>query len=223
MSLLRRNFSPLRIYLPAPVDAADPACDVVLVQGFLTTPAALDPLRRRLEGHGLSCAVPPLGGLRGGYQTHRVARCAATLAEWLAARPAGLPPPWIVGHSMGGIIARHAIQHLALPAAGLITLGSPHRGTPSAWLGLLLGPLTRAPLDLIPWNRRIRRLNRLPWPEALPLLSISGGADLLCPPPFGRLPFDGPRVRARHLRRLGHTEMLGSDAVHAELLEALGI
>lgn len=222
MSLLRRNFSPLNIYRPAPPDAADPDCDVVLVQGFLTTPAAVRPLRQRLEEHGLTCAIPPLGGLRGGYQTNRVARSAEALTGWLADRPAHRPPPWIVGHSMGGIIARHAIQHLDLAAAGLVTLGSPHHGTPTAWLGMLLGPVTRAPFDLMPLNRRIRRLNRQPWPEHVPLLSISGGADLLCPPPFGRLPVSGPRVRSRHLRRVGHTELLASDTVLTELIATLG-
>lgn len=225
MSLIRRNFSPLSIYRPVrralDVPEVGPDVDVVMLQGFLTTPAALDPVGQRLRGAGLSTAVAPLGGLRGQYQTHRVARCAQALVDWLAARDVGRPPPWIVAHSMGGIIARHAVQHLELPIAGLVTLGTPHRGTPTAWIGLLLGPLTRAPLDLMPLNRRIRRLNRLPWPEEVPLISISGGADLLCPPPFGRLPLAGPRIRTCHHRRIGHTELLTAETVQTELLAAV--
>lgn len=225
MSLIRRNFSPLSIYRPAKgaLDRpeAGPDVDVVLLQGFLTTPAALDPVRQRFEAGGLSTAVAPLGGLRGQYQTHRVARCAERLVAWLEDRDPSRPPPWVVGHSMGGIIARHAIQQLGLPVAGLATLGSPHRGTPSAWLGLLLGPVSRAPLDLMPLNRRIRQLNRMPWPDDVPLVSISGGADLLCPPPFGRLPLTGARVRTCHHRKMGHTELLDAEVVHAELLAAV--
>lgn len=225
MSILRRNFSPLRIYLPvrgAPSsDPPTPDVDVVLVQGFLTTPAALDPVRRRLEAMGLSSAVAPLGGLRGQYQTGRTTHCATRLANWLEARDPARPAPWIVAHSMGGIIARQAVQQLSMPAAGVVTLGTPHRGTPTALLGLLLGPVTRAPLDLLPLNRRIRRLNRMPWPDEVPLISISGGADLLTPSPFSRLPLSGPRIRTRHYRGMGHTELLGADEVHAELIAAL--
>lgn len=221
MSLIRRNFAPVRIYLPAPPAADDPACDVALIQGFFTTPAALDPLRDRLEAAGLSCGTPALGGLRGQYQTARLRASGEALARWLAARPADRPPPWIVAHSLGGLIARDAVQRHGARIAGLITLGTPHRGTPSAIAGLLLGPLTRTPLDLLPWLGAPRHLNRMPWPEALPLLSISGGADLLCPPPFGRLPLAGPAIRARHHRRMGHTELLRAPDVLDEITALL--
>lgn len=225
MKLIRGNFSPLRIYMPvrdglagAP---ASPDADVVLLQGFLTTPAALDPVRRRLTAAGLSSAVAPLGGLRGQYQTGRVRGCAERLVDWLAERDPQRPPPWIVAHSMGGIIARHAVQALGVNSAGVVTMGTPHRGTPTAWLGLLLGPLSRAPLDLMPLARTVRRLNRLPWPDEVPLLSITGGADLLTPRPFGKLPLRGPQIETRHHRGLGHTELLEADAVLADVAAAL--
>ncbi len=225
MKLIRGNFSPLRIYMPVRGGLTGPPpspdADVILLQGFLTTPAALDPVRRRLTAAGLSSAVAPLGGLRGQYQTGRVVGCARRLAEWLAGRDPQRPPPWIVAHSMGGIIARHAVQAIGVDSAGVITMGTPHRGTPTAWIGLLLGPLSRAPLDLMPLAGTIRRLNRLPWPDAVPLLSITGGADLLTPRPFGRLPLRGPRIETRHHRGLGHTELLQADAVLADLAGAL--
>ena len=61
-----------------------------------------------------------------------------------------------------------------------------------------------------------------PWPDEVPLLSITGGADLLTPRPFGKLPLSGPRIETRHHRGLGHTELLEADAVLADLAAAVG-
>jgi triacylglycerol lipase len=85
---------------------------------------------------------------RAGADVHRprVARTAAIAARGaqLAARIAKLPAKHVnvIAHSMGGLDARWAIAKLGLErrVASLVTIGTPHRGSPLADLGTgLLG------------------------------------------------------------------------------------
>jgi pimeloyl-ACP methyl ester carboxylesterase len=67
----------------------------------------------------------------------------------------GAPRFVIIGHSMGGIVARYYAQELAEPGTvdTVVTLGSPHRGTYTAHLGP--GPAAR---QLRPRSALLRRL-----------------------------------------------------------------
>lgn len=81
----------------------------------------------------LTTRVPPVGALP--------VRAAA-----LTAAVAALPHDrvTIIGHSMGGLDARWAIsQGLATRVSDLVTIGTPHRGTPLADI-LARGPVARA-------------------------------------------------------------------------------
>ncbi|MEY4561715.1 MAG: hypothetical protein RLZZ618_992 [Pseudomonadota bacterium] len=55
---------------------------------------------------------------------------------------------WLVGHSMGGLVARYFLEHLggAEITRHLITIGTPHRGAPKA-LNALVNGLGLGPLD----------------------------------------------------------------------------
>ncbi len=81
-------------------------------------------------------SVPPLKS---------VAERAQALADYVEALPARKVN--LVAHSMGGLDARYAIAHLGLArrVASLTTIGTPHRGTPVADLGL---ETVAAPLHL---------------------------------------------------------------------------
>ena len=107
---------------------------------------------RTLEQLGyqvVTTRVPPVAALP--------ARGAA-LAEAIAALPHDRVT--IIGHSMGGLDARWAISHgLAARVSDLVTIGTPHRGTPLADI-LARGPVARArswaarlglPTDAIDW------------------------------------------------------------------------
>jgi pimeloyl-ACP methyl ester carboxylesterase len=67
----------------------------------------------------------------------------------------GLDPPfYIIAHSMGGLVSRCYIHHRPDTVAGLVTLGTPHHGSPLAaayrWLGWLSPPVGRALDNLTP-------------------------------------------------------------------------
>ncbi|HOX42141.1 MAG TPA: alpha/beta fold hydrolase [Myxococcota bacterium] len=118
-----------------------PRWPVVLVHGILGFDRLeLGPLRRdyfhgvvehlRDLGVEVHCPrLPPLGG---------IAERAEALAAFLRALPARKVN--LVAHSMGGLDARWAISRLgcAPRVASLTTLGTPHRGTPAADLGVRL-------------------------------------------------------------------------------------
>ena len=190
---------------------------MVMVQGFGTGPRAMRPVARFLSRRGLACAVAPLGGMLGYLQTRRVTTAARRLNRYLGSLDSRRSP-WIIGHSIGGIVARYAIQQLDAGdrVAGVITLGTPHQGSPAAVLGLAvgLGVISTSLMQIVPGAPIIRRLNREPWPSKLPLYSIVSTGDLLCRPRSGQLPFaDGQLVRNLEVSKLGHTEMMRTTSV----------
>ncbi|MBJ94545.1 MAG: hypothetical protein CMP23_08720 [Rickettsiales bacterium] len=220
LRVVHRNLGPAVNFVPSRRWQPGSNVDVLLVQGFATGPLTLDVLARALtEEFELDCCVPRLGGMLGYLQTREVRHSGQQLAELLHSLPSN-QRPWLVGHSMGGIIARDAVQRggAADKVAGVVTLGSPHRGTPVALAGLLLGLglISRAPRQMLPWARAVRDLNALPWPAELPITAIVSSSDVLCPPWFGSLPFaDGCRFVNQGFAGHGHTELVRSQEIAA--------
>lgn len=84
-------------------------------------------VRRQLEASGatvLVARVSPTAGI-----TTRAAELRAFIR-----REVGRQPVHVIGHSMGGLDARHMIAHLGMDAQvkSLTTVGTPHRGSPFA-------------------------------------------------------------------------------------------
>jgi pimeloyl-ACP methyl ester carboxylesterase len=218
LRLLRRNVGPIDNFVPSKRWLLGSSVDVLLMQGFGTGPRTVNYLAESLtDGHGLHCCVPRLGGLLGYLQTRDVRTAGQALADFIRS----LPPdqkPWLIGHSIGGIIARDAVQRggAATRVAGLVTIGSPHRGTPAAIGGLFigLGLLSRSPWQMLPWASTVRELNALPWPEDVPMTAVVSGSDVLCPPYFGSVPFaDGRNIVNKRFDGYGHTELVRSAEV----------
>ena len=217
MGILKRNIGPIANFFPPKKRPMANVPDVVLVQGFFTSPRSLESMVQHLEAQGQSCSIPSLGGLRGLWQTGRVARAGAALATYVRGLPSDARP-WLIGHSIGGMIARHAVQFgdIGDRIGGLLTIGAPHRGTSSAAVGLVLGLglLSRAPMDITPFSGLVRRMNRAPWPTDLPLVSIVSRSDMLCRPRAGNARAEGATmVRNIVLEKLGHTELVRTDWV----------
>ena len=221
MAIVRDNIGPLNIYLRDKALMRPECPDVVMMQGFGTGPRCMRPVADHLKLHGHRPAVAPIGGLLGHLQTRSVTRAAKRLDKYLAALPPGCRP-WLVAHSIGGIIARIAVQHGEAKhhISGLITLGAPHQGCPAAAAGLMLGIgfISTAPWSITPFSPTIRKLNKTPWPRNIPLISIATQGDVLCRPKHSHIPFADERlIRNIVLGQEGHTEMLRS----AEVLQAI--
>jgi pimeloyl-ACP methyl ester carboxylesterase len=131
-------------------------------------------------------------------------------AEFLAAHWPELPPErpvTIVGHSMGGLVARDFVSRLwrtGMPGpgvAGVILVGTPNGGSEWArlrvWLELrdhfpnsagrrfslfaaLRDGAGEAKIDLRPDSDFLRALDARPWPEGVPIFAIAG--RLVAPP-----------------------------------------
>lgn len=131
-------------------------------------------------------------------------------AEFLAALWPELPPDRpvaIVGHSMGGLVARDFVSRLwrkGVPGpavAGVILVGTPNQGSEWArlrgWLELrdhfptgegrrfslfaaLRDGAGEAKIDLRPGSDLLNALNSRPWPEGVPIVAIAG--RLVAPP-----------------------------------------
>jgi triacylglycerol lipase len=104
-------------------------------------------------------------------------------ARELVAAIEALPHPRIdlIAHSLGGLDARYALSHLGLAARvrSLVTVGTPHHGTPLADLAM------RGPFD---WARRLVRAIGVPL-EAIDWLSTEALAE------FNARTVDVPGVR----------------------------
>lgn len=119
----------------------------------------------------------------------------------------GAPKIDIVAHSMGGIVARYFVQLLGGDEVvrHLITLGTPHQGTPVS----NYSPLPHIK-KLAPESRILQRLNALPAPQQTQGLAIRGKLDVFTQNRAGWW----PGVRNVELGRVGHAGLLFSRRVY---------
>lgn len=118
-----------------------------------------------------------------------------------------------VGHSMGGLVLNEVGLMLVEQAAkldadnegmaGVVTIGTPHGGTPVAWLGSLISQSCR---DMRPSSRTITR--NWTWPPMHTLLSIVGSNDLVAPASTATHPYsdDVVMVKGGHLSMIFNSE-----------------
>jgi pimeloyl-ACP methyl ester carboxylesterase len=161
--LLGRDLAPI---VPRDVRAGEHV--VVLLHGLFATAGVLRPMRAALERHR---------GLRVASFTYAPGPGAEALAVRLEALLAELPSAdvHLVGHSLGGIVARHyAVTRRDPRIKSTVALASPFGGVRGAeLLGL---PFAR---DIDRESELLRAL-RLASPERpIPHLSIVAGADAL--------------------------------------------
>lgn len=153
--------------------AAGPGDDVVvMIHGFFASAGVFRPMRGRLEREA---------GARVATFTHApglgVRRIARNLAELVDRIPHGARVH-IVGHSLGGIVARWYVQELGGHArvTQTISLGSPFGGSPLArafpWL---------VGADLSSDSAVLQRLRVGRHASSVPHVSVLGGDDRLVP------------------------------------------
>lgn len=175
---------------------------VVLVHGMVDNRSVFTVMRRGLRHRGFSSVCT--------YNYSPLVQDVREAADQLGAhleqvcRDTGHERVHVVGHSLGGLVARYLVQRLDdSRVASLVTLGSPHGG--SLWAHALPTPLAR---QLRPGSPLIDEL-RLPAPgRDTPITAVYSDLDqLVVPSSAGRV--DHPDLCARNVlvRGVGHMSL----------------
>ncbi len=185
---------------------------VILLHGLFQNRSCLFWLQRRLQSAGYSRVIsintPPWRDLE-------------TLTEVLAKKVDELriqtkgAKVLLVGHSMGGIIARNYVQNRggAAYVKGMVTLGSPHHGSK-------LAPFAISPMGkmLLPGSAFLNEFNAVPWPEGVRAVSIYTRYDNIVLPADSAIMAGAATVE---LEGMGHTSLLFHPRSLQTVVEAL--
>lgn len=182
---------------------------LLLIHGYGCSRGAWWWLRRRLEAAGWTVATISLEPVYTGidnYVEPLARRIDAVLAE------IGAPQLILVGHSMGGLVARAYFRRFGiLRVAKLVTLGTPHSGSRLARLGM--GENGRQMVPGSEWLQGLARATGMP--ETIAIYSAHDNYVM----PQSNLQLPGATNRA--LDGVGHLAMLYSPRVADALLAAL--
>lgn len=196
---------------------------VLLLHGFLSSRRTLDVLERRLRRDGYGPFSLDLGGLGRTLNTRGVddlADFVRAKIERIYARNPGLAPLTIVGHSKGGLVAAYYVKKLGgwRRTRSVVTLGTPHHGTPVAYLGLPLAPFARSVLQMLPGSDFLARLHDGPWPAQVRLASLWSRVDPWAPYPSGLIETHGLLHLANVEVQGDHRAFLTSKRAYSVLL-----
>jgi triacylglycerol esterase/lipase EstA (alpha/beta hydrolase family) len=161
---------------------------VLLLHGFLGTRRVLDVFERRLRRDGYCVWSIHLGGLFDAYNTRGIEECAEKVREKVERLYSRyqLGPLSIIGHSKGGLIGRYYVKRLGgdRRVRNLITLGTPHNGTPTAYIGCAtVGLVAKSVWQMTPMSPFIRRLKIGAFPRHVRFVSIYSKLDRASPFP----------------------------------------
>ncbi len=188
---------------------------VILCHGYMHNRSAFIVLRHRLRKAGWSNAVAP--NFR--PASAGISRFAERLSETvdLALLRSGCDKVDLVGHSMGGLVARYFVERLggAPRVNTVITLGSPHLGTKTAALGVLGSARQFRPDS--PLISELKRSAEAGGPANTTAI-WSDFDNVVLPPENARLPEPAGDVP---VRGVGHVAMLFSGRVFGEVRRIL--
>jgi pimeloyl-ACP methyl ester carboxylesterase len=157
---------------------------VVLAHGFMGTRGTMVPLTQRFQSDGRVV----FSYHHGTFQLRSLRASAQELVEHLEAlqRELGVPQVDLVGFSMGGLVALHAIKFLQAHrfVRRVALLGAPVSGT---WIGLAgvgtVGLVSPSVWQILPASPFLRDLRESPMPPLVRVRQISAAQDALCPLP----------------------------------------
>lgn len=121
----------------------------------------------------------------------------------------------LVGHSLGGLLARYYVEHLggADKTHTVVTLGTPHSGTLTAWAGRSV-----TAKQMRPGSDLIRRIAATPLPDSVRYFSYHSNLDVLVMPAESAILSGGNgNVRNILVYDLGHLSLL----INQELIESI--
>lgn len=188
------------------LDPEAAATPVVLLHGYFHNRSAFVVMRRRLKRYGFRNVTPMNYNVIG----HDIPELAEQLYAFVerVCEQAGAHKVHLVGHSLGGIVARYYIQALGGEdrVRTCITLGSPHQGTYAAIVGR-----GRAARQLRPGSPILEQLRATARPMPVRFVSYYSNLDGMVLPP-GHAKLDCPPLRARNVlvKDLGHMSLLAS-------------
>jgi pimeloyl-ACP methyl ester carboxylesterase len=194
----------LRLLVPAPRPAAGRyQTPTFLVHGYGGNHSSWFPLEQRLMRAGFSnIHTPTYNSVIMG-----VPDMARALVEdcRAAMRAAGIEHVQLVGHSLGGIVIRYAVQRLGLAphVRTVVTVATPHRGTRLAVLGLGSAAAALRPgSSLLEGLRHSSRAGSIRW------VAYYSDGDLVVPPSSARLQESVLRAENFLVPDVGHLGIL---------------
>jgi triacylglycerol lipase len=157
-----------------------------------------------------------------GLLTHNIPRAAVRLAKAIEKLSAatGHQRIHVIGHSLGGLIARYYVQRLGgdRHVHTLVTLGTPHQGTQLAWVAPLL-PLVRL---LTPNSPVIQELAEPALGCRTRFIAFYSDIDhLIVPSRNARLDHPDLNVENVAVRGVGHLSMPNNGRIAFTIAEAL--
>ena len=187
-------------------------------------------MEKRLRRDGYGVLSLNLGGLFWRFNTEAIHKQALHIAEKMdgICNKYGLNNFHIIGHSMGGLVAKRYIQSAGGEARvrSLITIGTPHHGTPTAVVGVALmgaGLLSRSPFQMLPTSSFLKQLNTEVFPNKIPLTSVFSRQDYVCPwwASTLRPSRQSGQIENIQLKGIGHSELTSHPLVYKVVLEKL--
>jgi triacylglycerol lipase len=201
---------------------------VLMLYGLLSTRRTFEVLERRLRRDGYCVFSIKLGGLLETFNSRGIDECAERVrekVERLYARFPDMGPLTIVGHSKGGLIGRYYVNRLGgdRRVKAVITLGTPHSGTPVAYLGCaLVGLFAKSVWQMTPRSPFIRHLRVGAFPRHVRLVSIYSREDRVSPFPCCQLGDDGVGNTSNvELQGMTHREYLYKRAAYEAIRREL--
>ncbi|MFL5271784.1 MAG: esterase/lipase family protein [Anaeromyxobacteraceae bacterium] len=182
---------------------------ILLLHGFLATSRSMTALERRLERDGFRVFSLTLGGR---FNTRSIEAQAVVVrdeVERMYATEPELPALTVIGHSLGGLVAAWWVKRLGghRRVRTVVTLGTPHAGTRTAWAGILLAWLLPALVQMLPGSGFLRRLGETRWPARVALVSLYSRRDRVAPWPGSLV--DAQLANARNVEvDGGHSDYL---------------
>jgi triacylglycerol lipase len=198
------------------IDAAE--TPIVLVHGIIDNHATFTWMEYALRRRGFQT----LSAYDYGLLIHNIPQAAVHLGEAIEelAASTGYERVHVIGHSLGGLIARYYVQRLGgdRHVHTLITLGTPHQGTQLAWAVPLL-PLVR---QLAPSSSLIQELAEPAAECRTRFLAFYSDIDhLIVPSRNARLDHPDLNVRNIPVRGVGHLSMPNNGRIAFTITQAL--
>ena len=209
-----RYTSQLPLQYLDPVAASTP---IILLHGYFHNRSAFLIMKRSLKKFGFR-SVDTMNYNVIGHDVQELAQQLSAHVD-LVLQQTEATHVHLIGHSLGGLVARYYIQKLDghQKVHTCITLGTPHRGTHAAWVGR--GKTAR---QLRPGSLLLRQLNRSSRAMPVRFISFYSNLDSLVLP-ASNAKITEPALRARNVlvKDLGHLSLLISRPIIRSIAEAL--